>query len=110
MSRNFIYCCKPPFRKVLFHRIEPLTLIDYIGLDLMRLSILMVMSKDGDLKLSIKNFDIGKKICTKLWNIARYLYTNNVFDTNTNIHAKQEKISFENLDKIDIKINFCLLN
>lgn len=105
---------KPPFKKVLFHGIvrdesnkkmsksagngiDPLILIKDIGLDPMRFSIIMTSPKDGDLKLSIKNFDIGKKFCTKLWNVARYLQSNQITDT-------QEDVIFDELQEEDIHV------
>ncbi len=103
---------KPPFKKVLFHGIvrdefnkkmsksagngiDPLEIIDSIGLDPIRLSILMVMPKEDDLKVSMKSFDIGKTFCTKLWNVARYLQINGVFDNQDEYTCNADSLSNE---------------
>ena len=106
MTSGFLHN-KQPFNKVLFHGIvrdennkkmskslqnciDPLEIIDKIGLDPIRFSLMMTVPKDGDLKISIQSFDVGKMFCTKLWNVTRFLQMNKVFDQNTNTDTKIE--------------------
>lgn len=105
---------KQPFDKVFFHGIvrddtnkkmskssgnalDPLEMVDKVGLDPMRFSIMMKAPKDGDLKISLQTFDIGKTFCTKLWNVTRFLKSNNVFD-------RSPKYIFDVMTPEDIKI------
>jgi valyl-tRNA synthetase len=95
MASGYLYN-KPPFKKVYFHGIvrdetnkkmsksagnalDPIEIIDKVGVDPMRFSMLMTAPKDGDLKISMQSFEVGKTFCTKIWNIARYLQMNEVF-------------------------------
>lgn len=99
---------KTPFKKVYFNgiirdnfghkmskssgnAIDPLTIINKIGVDPMRFSFLMISPKDGDLLVSNESFDIGKTFCTKLWNLGKYLQYKNMFE-------------FKNVSLIDIQI------
>lgn len=113
MSSAFLHN-KPPFKKVLFHGIirdefnkkmsksmgngiDPLEVIDTVGLDPARFSLMMIAPKDGDLKISMRSFDVGKTFCTKLWNVARFLQSNGIFlmDKNINITDLKEELTKE---------------
>jgi valyl-tRNA synthetase len=121
---------KPPFKKVYFHGIirdeinkkmskslgnviNPLDLIDKFGVDPVRFSLLMIMPKDGDLKISPKQIDIGKTFCTKLWNVARYLELNDVFSselnesTILNLEHPNDTDIYNDLQKLKINVDDC---
>ena len=57
--------------------------------------------KDGDIKLSMQSFEIGKTFCTKLWNIARFLQMNSIFD----IKIETNKITDKLLEEFIINTN-----
>lgn len=84
---------KIPFKKVLLHGIirdekgvkmskskgngvDPIDIINKYGADALRYTLIYNLPSDGDINISIKNFDLGKTFCTKLWNAARYIFTN----------------------------------
>jgi len=88
---------KAPFKKVLFNGIvrdesnkkmskslgngiDPLDIIETIGIDPMRFSIIMMAPKEGYLRFGAKSCNVGKTFCTKLWNVARFLQTNDIFN------------------------------
>lgn len=106
MSSAFLHN-KPPFRRVLFHGIvrddknikmsksagngiDPLDIINTVGLDPARFAMIMIAPKDGDLKVSLKSFDVGKTFCTKFWNVARFLQSNGVFVVDKNVDIIDE--------------------
>lgn len=120
---------KEPFKKVFFHGIirdetnkkisksagnciDPLVTIEQVGLDPMRFSLMMVAPKEGDIRISLKTFDIGKKFCTKLWNVARLFQTNGIFTSNlTNdflveLESEDEKM-LNDLDQLKSNIEDC---
>ena len=123
MASGYLYN-KPPFKKVYFHGIvrdefnkkmskslgnalNPIEIIDKIGVDPMRFSMLHSAPKDGDMKISMQSFEVGKTFCTKLWNIARYLYCNNIFD-NVNYTIKNHECVDDEL--IINKLNVLIIN
>lgn len=87
--------------KSLGNIIDPLTLIEKIGTDPLRLSITLLTPKNGDLKISEKSMEIGKKFCTKYWNIVRYI-TGTISDTDA--LANESELLGEDLDMVN-KLN-----
>lgn len=128
MTSAFLHKTQP-FDKVLFHGIvrddnnqkmskskgnviDPLEIINKIGVDPMRLSIMMLAPKDGDLKISMQIFEVGKTFCTKLWNICRFLQTNNVFNEINNKECEdnlthEDKDILDKLSKLSNEITDC---
>ena len=118
MTSGFLHKIQP-FDKVLFHGIvrdennkkmsksaqnciDPLILINDVGLDPIRFSLMMTTPKDGDLKISMQTFDVGKTFCTKLWNITRFLKINNIFEQTNEINISiQDNLSNEDLQIIE---------
>lgn len=103
---------KQPFDKVLFHGIvrdesnkkmsksagnciDPLDIIDKIGVDPIRFSLMMIAPKDGDLKVSMDTFKTGQTFCTKLWNMTRFLKMNGIFDLDKNSNYENNKLTLE---------------
>lgn len=90
--------------KSLGNIIDPLTIIDKIGTDALRLSITLLTPKNGDLKISEKSMEIGKKFCTKYWNIVRYI-TGSISNTDAKINELElSDQDFDMIHKLDESI------
>lgn len=121
---------KPPFKRVLFHGIvrdemnkkmsksagngvDPLDLINEHGLDPLRFGMLMEMPKEGDLKLTSKLIENGKKFCTKLWNVGRFLQSNNICNKtivpieNLVLESQEDIEIIDTLQKLISKVSLC---
>ena len=118
---------KEPFKCVLFHGIirdangqkqskskgngvDPLDMINKIGLDPSRFGIMMCMPKEGDLKFKSNSLDIGKVFCTKLWNVARYLLMNDIFkiyDDDYPLESPEDTDIVNKLNELDDGIFEC---
>ena len=57
--------------------IDPLDISKIYGTDALRYTLLHVGSVYKDIKIDIKNFQIGKSLATKLWNAGRYILLKN---------------------------------
>uniref|UniRef100_A0A6C0E9I3 valine--tRNA ligase n=1 Tax=viral metagenome TaxID=1070528 RepID=A0A6C0E9I3_9ZZZZ len=62
--------------KSLGNSINPIDIIDKLGADSLRYTLLMETPYSGDAKIDIEDFDLGRGFCVKLWNSARYLMLN----------------------------------
>lgn len=139
ISNKFLFNIQP-FNKVLFHgiirdehnqkmskskgnAIDPLDIIEKNGVDPMRFAIMFNAPKETDLKISNKTFDVGKTFCTKLWNVCRFLQTNELFkltkldnldnlanlDNSTNLTnlTSEDNEILEQLKKLESDISKC---
>ena len=68
--------------KALGNVINPLSLIDKVGVDAFRMSLCMSASYSQDIMLDEKLLKIGKTFCTKLWNVVRFFIIGNLNHTN----------------------------
>jgi len=111
-----------PFNKVLLHGIvrdihgekmsktkgngiDPLDIIEKYGTDALRYTLIFNMTLGEDLNMSEDSIrKIGRPLCTKLWNSARYLFMNIAEDERDAIkNAKEENDEATNniLDKLN---------
>ncbi len=80
--------------KSLGNAIDPLTVIDEIGADALRFSIVMLTASGQDAYLSREKFELGRNFTNKIWNASRFVLTN--FKEN-----EKHKLSFSNLSLDD---------
>jgi valyl-tRNA synthetase len=71
---------KRKMTKSLGNGIDPIELIDKFGVDPVRFTLMFCSSKDNDIPISDKTFDIGKTFCTKFWNMCRFCEMNGIFN------------------------------
>ncbi|MFH1878646.1 MAG: valine--tRNA ligase [Candidatus Omnitrophota bacterium] len=62
--------------KSLGNVIDPLNVIEEVGSDALRFSIISITSQGQDVFLSKEKFEIGRNFANKLWNAARYVQMN----------------------------------
>ena len=61
--------------KSLGNALDPIVIIDEIGADALRFSVLMLTASGQDAFLSKEKFDLGRNFTNKIWNAARYVLT-----------------------------------
>ncbi|MDD5085381.1 MAG: valine--tRNA ligase [Candidatus Omnitrophica bacterium] len=61
--------------KSLGNIIDPLEIIDKIGADALRFSIILITATGQDVFLSQQKFDLGRNFTNKIWNAARFSFT-----------------------------------
>ncbi|MCM8791958.1 MAG: valine--tRNA ligase [Candidatus Omnitrophica bacterium] len=85
--------------KSLGNIIDPLEIIEYIGADALRFSLIMITATGQDVFLSEDKFKTGRNFCNKIWNAARLILMN-LDKENINfdlcIFFKEEKLSIVN--------------
>ncbi len=62
--------------KSLGNVIDPLDIIDEVGSDALRFSIISITSQGQDVFLSREKFELGRNFANKLWNASRYVLMN----------------------------------
>ncbi|MBI4388072.1 MAG: valine--tRNA ligase, partial [Candidatus Omnitrophica bacterium] len=62
--------------KSLGNAIDPLTVIDEIGADALRFSIVMLTASGQDAYLSHEKFELGRNFTNKIWNASRFVISN----------------------------------
>ncbi|MCM8757901.1 MAG: valine--tRNA ligase [Candidatus Omnitrophica bacterium] len=62
--------------KSLGNIIDPLEIIEHIGADALRFSLIMITSTGQDIFLSEEKFKVGRNFCNKIWNAARLVLMN----------------------------------
>lgn len=62
--------------KSLGNAIDPLTVIDEIGADALRFSIIMLTASGQDAYLSREKFELGRNFTNKIWNASRFVLMN----------------------------------
>ncbi len=62
--------------KSLGNIIDPLDVIDHVGADALRFSLMSMASQGTDIYLSEQKFDIGRNFGNKIWNAARFILMN----------------------------------
>ncbi len=62
--------------KSLGNVIDPLEVIDEVGSDALRYSIISITSQGQDVFLSKEKFEIGRNFANKIWNASRYVLMN----------------------------------
>ncbi|MDD5680819.1 MAG: valine--tRNA ligase [Candidatus Omnitrophica bacterium] len=81
--------------KSLGNIIDPLEIIDSVGADALRFSMVIITATGQDVFLSPKKFEIGRNFANKVWNASRYILT--VLRENINVdlcvYAKDNKLS-----------------
>ena len=85
--------------KTLGNGIDPLEIIDKYSADILRFTLMYNTNIGTDTNISIESFEIGKKICTKLWNSVRYILLN--LNDSTKFHSHS---NLKNITQIDIWI------
>jgi len=79
------------FSKSLGNTIDPLDITEKYGTDALRMSLLVAVAPGQDLKFSEEKTKAYKKFANKIWNIARFVYSNT------------EDFDYENFDKTKLK-------
>ncbi|MDP3789768.1 MAG: valine--tRNA ligase, partial [Candidatus Omnitrophota bacterium] len=81
--------------KSLGNIIDPLEIIDSVGADALRFSMILITATGQDVFLSPRKFEIGRNFANKVWNASRYILT--VLKDNINvdlcIYAKDNNLS-----------------
>jgi len=80
--------------KSLGNAIDPLTVIDDIGADALRFSVIMLTASGQDAYLSKEKFELGRNFTNKIWNASRFVLTNVM-------HLKEIRINPEALSITD---------
>ncbi len=62
--------------KSLGNTIDPLDVIDEVGADALRFSLMMITGSGQDAYLSKDKFEIGRNFTNKIWNACRFLFMN----------------------------------
>jgi valyl-tRNA synthetase len=62
--------------KSLGNIIDPLDVIDHVGADALRFSLMSMAAQGTDIYLSEQKFDIGRNFGNKIWNAARFILMN----------------------------------
>jgi valyl-tRNA synthetase len=81
--------------KSLGNVIDPLDIIEEVGSDALRFSIISITSQGQDVFLSREKFDIGRNFANKIWNASRYVMMN------AGDMSENGKIDMEALDIAD---------
>jgi len=87
--------------KSLGNAIDPLDMIEKYGTDALRMALLVAVAPGQDIKFNEDKVRAYKKFSNKVWNIARFIYSN-VEDFNYNNFDKNKLTSYEK----DILENF----
>jgi len=75
--------------KSLGNTIDPLDIIEEVGADALRFSIILITAQGQDVYLSPAKFEIGRNFANKIWNASRFLMLN----------FGEQKSGFKNFDK-----------
>jgi valyl-tRNA synthetase len=59
--------------KSLGNSLDPLEIIETTSADALRFSMMMITATGQDVKIDMKDFEIGRNFGTKLWNAARFM-------------------------------------
>jgi len=62
--------------KSLGNIIDPLEIIDYVGADALRFSLISVTAQGQDVFLSEEKFQMGRNFANKIWNASRFILMN----------------------------------
>ena len=62
--------------KSLGNAIDPLQIIDDVGTDALRYSIVLITATGQDLFLGKDTFNLGRNFCNKIWNASRFILMN----------------------------------
>lgn len=62
--------------KSLGNAIDPLEIIEKVGADSLRYSIILITATGQDLFLGKDTFNLGRNFCNKIWNASRFILTN----------------------------------
>ncbi len=62
--------------KSLGNAIDPLQIIDQVGADSLRYSIILITATGQDLFLGKDTFNLGRNFCNKIWNASRFILMN----------------------------------
>ncbi len=62
--------------KSLGNTIDPIEVIEKVGADALRFSLMMITAQGQDVYLSNDKFEIGRTFCNKIWNASRFLLMN----------------------------------
>jgi len=83
--------------KSLGNIIDPLEIIDSVGADALRFSMILITATGQDVFLSPKKFEIGRNFANKVWNASRYILTVLKGDINVDlcVYAKDETFPSE---------------
>jgi valyl-tRNA synthetase len=92
------------FSKSLGNAIDPIDMIEKYGTDALRMSLLVAVAPGQDIKFNEEKIKAYKKFSNKIWNIARFIYSNTEnfdydnFDTkNLSDYEKENLQKFDNL-------------
>ncbi|MFH1776347.1 MAG: valine--tRNA ligase [Candidatus Omnitrophota bacterium] len=102
--------------KSLGNTIDPLEIIDLVGADALRFSIISITASGQDVFLSRKKFEIGRNFANKIWNAARFVLMNIETDKKIDLNIKKKKLQLKDkwiislLNQTIEKINFSLMN
>jgi len=103
--------------KSLGNTIDPLEIIDEVGADALRFSLMMITGSGQDAFLTKDKFEIGRNFANKIWNACRFLFMNlsvESFDDFELTEEEVEKLSLtdqwilSDLNKAIIKTNEAL--
>ncbi|MBI4971856.1 MAG: valine--tRNA ligase [Candidatus Omnitrophica bacterium] len=85
--------------KSLGNIIDPLDVIDHVGADALRFSLMMITGAGQDAFLSPEKFEIGRNFTNKIWNACRFVFMNMKTESFDNFELTAEKI--KNLGWVD---------
>ena len=80
--------------------IDPLTLIDKYGADAVRFGLIYQMMGGQDIKFDESHLLAGKKFANKLWNMSRFVITQNGISKEHQNLSKEDKEILEKLDRV----------
>ena len=80
--------------------IDPLVLIDKYGADAVRFGLIYQMMGGQDIKFDESHLLAGKKFANKLWNIARFVFSNPPIGGENSNLSKKDKEIHEKLEQV----------
>lgn len=90
------------FSKSLGNTIDPIDMIEKYGTDALRMSLLVAVAPGQDIKFNEEKVKAYKKFSNKIWNIARFIYSNtDDFDYDNFDTSKLADYEKETLRKFD---------
>lgn len=94
--------------KTLGNVIDPLEIIDRVGTDALRFSLMFNFTEGHDARLSPASFNGGRTFCTKLWNCVRYFLTTREHSPDLETATSVDKEQVGKVDALAATIDQCI--